>query len=82
MRPRLDINNMNLGLEQITVQGQGVNNFGAIVNNNTAVSTAPQQALRFVTLTGDTTFGGVKATPAPPTPAVGISVAPLRRRPP
>jgi autotransporter-associated beta strand protein len=53
----LDINNMNLGSEPIFVQGQGVGNNGAIVNSNTATSTAPQQALRFVTLTGDTTFG-------------------------
>ena len=54
----LDINNQNLGAEAITVQGTGVNGLGAIVNNNTGSSTTPQQALRFVTLTGDTTFGG------------------------
>ena len=55
----LDINNFNLGSEAITVQGAGVSNYGAIVNNNTATSTTAQQALRFVTMAGDTTFGGV-----------------------
>ena len=60
----LDINNQTLLSEAITVQGSGVlgvdgNPIGAIVNTNTASSNTPQQALRFVTLTGDTTFGGV-----------------------
>jgi fibronectin-binding autotransporter adhesin len=58
----LDINNQNLGAEAITVQGTGVlgpsGYYGAIVNNNTGSSTTPQNALRFVTLTDDTTFGG------------------------
>jgi autotransporter-associated beta strand protein len=54
----LDVNNMNLGDETVTVQGQGVNSAGAIVNNNMATSTVAQNALRFVVLTGDTTFGG------------------------
>jgi autotransporter-associated beta strand protein len=58
----LDINNMNLGSEQITVAGPGVGGTltnGAIVNSNQTTSNTPQQALKFVTLTGDTTFGGI-----------------------
>ncbi len=55
----LDVNNMNLGAEPVTVQGPGVGSAGAIVNNNTATSTTPQSALRLVTLTGDTYFGGM-----------------------
>jgi autotransporter-associated beta strand protein len=54
----LDVNGKNLGAEAITVQGQGVygpSGPGAITNNSTA---GQNNALRFVTLTGDTTFGG------------------------
>jgi autotransporter-associated beta strand protein len=57
----LDINNQTLATEAITVQGQGVygpGGYGAIVNNNQTVSTTPQNGLRFVTLNGDTYFGG------------------------
>jgi fibronectin-binding autotransporter adhesin len=50
----LDVNAQNLGSEQVLVQGMGYG-YGAIVNNNTTNQT---QALRFVTLTGDTYFGG------------------------
>ena len=45
----------NHGAERMKVQGEGVNGLGAIVNNGTAES---QNAFRFVTLTGDATFGG------------------------
>ncbi|MGA2060033.1 MAG: autotransporter-associated beta strand repeat-containing protein [Thermoguttaceae bacterium] len=52
----LDVNGLNLGAEAISVQGAGVDgSSGAIVNSST---TAQQNALRFVTLTGNTTFGG------------------------
>ena len=54
----LDINNQTLVTEAVTVQGKGVSEYGAIVNNNQATSTTPQNGLRFVTLTGDTYFGG------------------------
>jgi autotransporter-associated beta strand protein len=53
----LDVNAMYLGAEPITVQGTGVSGIGAIVNNN--ITTARYlNALQFVTLAGDTTFGG------------------------
>ncbi len=44
----LDLNGLNLGSKSVTAEG-------AIVNNNT---TAQLNALRFVTLSGDATFGG------------------------
>ncbi len=53
----LDVNSMYLGDEQITVQGSGVGGNGAIVNNN-ITDVRYLNALRFVTLTGDTTLGG------------------------
>ncbi|MGA2060921.1 MAG: autotransporter-associated beta strand repeat-containing protein, partial [Thermoguttaceae bacterium] len=54
----LDVNNQALGDEVVTVQGAGVGGNGAIINSNTASSTTAQNALRFVVLTGNTTFGG------------------------
>ena len=50
----LDVNNKNLGLEPVRVSGAGVGGAGAIINSG-----ADQiNALRDVTLNGDTTFGG------------------------
>ncbi len=60
----LDVNNFSLGAEPITVSGQGVGNAGAIVNTNTVTTATPQNALRLVTLTGDTTFGGTSSSAA------------------
>ena len=57
----LDVNNQTLVTEAVTVSGGSANGNGAIVNNNQTVSTTPQNALRFVTMTGDTTFGGSSA---------------------
>ncbi len=51
----LDVNGQNLGAEPVTVSGTGVGNAGAIVNSGGA----QLNALRFVTLAGDTTFGGI-----------------------
>jgi autotransporter-associated beta strand protein len=53
----LDTNGQNLGAEVITVQGDGVGlpGIGAIVNNSI---TTQMNALRFVTLAGNTTIGG------------------------
>jgi hypothetical protein len=48
---------MNLNAEAITVSGAGVDNLGAIVNNS---DVSQYNALRIVTLAGDTTFGGVQ----------------------
>lgn len=48
-------NALNLGLEPITVSGAGVFSQGAIINSG---SLAQQNAVRVVTLAGDTTFGG------------------------
>lgn len=50
----LDLNNLNLGAEPVTVAGSGINNAGAIFNNGGGQN----NALRFVTLAGDTTVGG------------------------
>ncbi|MFO1512998.1 MAG: autotransporter-associated beta strand repeat-containing protein [Verrucomicrobiota bacterium] len=52
---RLDLAGFNLGGEQIFVAGSGINGRGAIISS---LPTVQQNALRFVTLTGDTTFGG------------------------
>lgn len=53
----LDVNNLNLGLEPVTVSGAGVGGLGAIVENTgNAAFNAPN--LAYVTLTGDTVFGG------------------------
>ena len=54
----LAANALNLGFENITVSGRGVGGFGAIVNSNT---NQQQNSLRYVTLAGDTTIGGVSA---------------------
>jgi fibronectin-binding autotransporter adhesin len=48
-------NALNLGLEPITVSGNGIFNQGAIINSG---SLAQQNAVRVVTLAGDATFGG------------------------
>jgi autotransporter-associated beta strand protein len=50
----LDINGINLTTEPVSVQGSGVGNAGAIVNNGAQQTSA----LTNVTLTGDTTLGG------------------------
>jgi autotransporter-associated beta strand protein len=51
----LDLNGLNLGAESVTAQGAGASGAGAIVNSS---ATTQLNALRFVTLNGDTTFGG------------------------
>jgi fibronectin-binding autotransporter adhesin len=51
---RLDVNGQNLGAESVTVSGHGLANGGALFNS----AGAQNNALRFVTLAGDTTFGG------------------------
>lgn len=53
----LDVNDLNLGLEPVTVSGAGVGGLGAIVEN-TGSAAFNQANLAFVTLSGDTTFGG------------------------
>jgi autotransporter-associated beta strand protein len=52
----LDVNGQNLGAEPVTVQGAGVGGAGAIVNNGVADQL---NALRYVTLSGPSTFGGL-----------------------
>lgn len=52
---RLDVAAFSLGAEQVFVTGSGINSRGAIVNS---LNTGQLNALRFVTLTGNTTFGG------------------------
>jgi autotransporter-associated beta strand protein len=52
---RLDVRGNNLGAEPITVTGTGLGNAGAIVNTGSSQN----NALRFVTLSGATTFGGI-----------------------
>jgi len=50
----LDVNGFSLGAEAITVTGAGVDSAGAVVNNGTAQA----NAVRSLTLTGNTTLGG------------------------
>jgi autotransporter-associated beta strand protein len=50
----LDVNGFNLGLRPVTVSGAGVGTNGAIVNKGGTIF----PALAYVTLAGDTTFGG------------------------
>jgi autotransporter-associated beta strand protein len=52
---RLDIGGFNLGAEPLFVTGDGLGNAGAIVNSGGS----QQNALRFITLNGNTTFGGI-----------------------
>jgi|GEM_PF-3791557 len=53
----LDTANFNLGLEPVWVSGAGVNGLGALRNGVSSTDTSAD--FRDVTLTGDTTFGGV-----------------------
>jgi fibronectin-binding autotransporter adhesin len=50
----LDVGGFNLGGETVIVSGTGVGGLGAIINSGAE----QDNALRLVTLTGDTTFGG------------------------
>jgi autotransporter-associated beta strand protein len=50
----LDIGGQNLGAEPVTVSGSGTSGVGAIQNSGAAAL----NALQYVTLAGDTTFGG------------------------
>lgn len=50
----LELNGLNYGAEPVTASGAGVDGNGAIVNS----AGGQNNALRFVTLAGDTTFGG------------------------
>jgi autotransporter-associated beta strand protein len=51
----LDVNAQNLGAEAVTASGAGVNGTGAIYNSGGGQN----NAFRYVTLAGDTTFGGI-----------------------
>jgi autotransporter-associated beta strand protein len=51
----LDVNTFNISGEPVVVSGDGAGGGGAIVNNGTAAQTT---ALKYVTLAGNTTFGG------------------------
>lgn len=51
-------NTLVLGAEEFTVSGAGVHGLGAIINST---NISHYNALRFVTLAGDTTFGGTYA---------------------
>ena len=50
----LDVGGYNLGAEPVTVSGSGIAGAGAILNSGAVAL----NALQFVTLAGDTTFGG------------------------
>ena len=50
----LDVGGQNLGAESVTVSGSGLGGAGAIQNSGAAAL----NALQYVTLAGDTTFGG------------------------
>ena len=51
----LDVNGNNLGAEPVFVSGWGANSNGAVVSTS---SSAQDDALQHMTLTGDTAFGG------------------------
>jgi len=53
--PNIAANGVNLGLEPITVSGNGQSDVGAIVNSS---ALAQQNAIRVVTLAGNTSLGG------------------------
>lgn len=50
----LDVNGTSLGNELVTASGNGVNGEGTIYNSGAQITSG----LRYVTLTGDTSFGG------------------------
>src|SRR6185503_14902622 len=52
----LDVNAVNLGAENFIVSGAGHQGQGALINSS---GTGQNNAIRFVTLAGDATFGGV-----------------------
>ncbi len=52
----LDLNGLNLGLEPVTVEGAGASGSGALLSGSASTQS---NALRFVTLAGDATIGGV-----------------------
>ena len=54
----LDLNHFNIGLEPVTVAGGGVGGNGALVDNSGNASFLSPQSLAYVTLAGNTTFGG------------------------
>ena len=54
----LDVNGFNLGTESVSIAGTGVGGLGALINGS---ATTQNSALRFVTLTGDSTLGGTGA---------------------
>ena len=62
----MDLNHQAIGGKAITVQGAGVNSLGAIVDNSTSTYSGNSSDISFVTLTGDTTFGGVASTASNP----------------
>jgi autotransporter-associated beta strand protein len=53
--PNLAANTANLILDEVFVEGRGAGGGGAIVNNGSA---SQNNALQYVTLSGDATFGG------------------------
>src|SRR5439155_330941 len=65
----LDINALNLGAEPLSVQGAGAT--GAALINSSA--TAQTNALRFVTLAGDATFGGAGRWDIRPNPTATLT---------
>ena len=66
---RLDVNGINLGGEPITIQGTGIGNAGAIINNGAA----QQNALRFLTLSGSATIGGISRWDLRASPTASIT---------
>ena len=54
----LDVNGFNLGTEAVSIAGTGVGGLGVLINGR---ATTQNSALRFATLTGDSTLGGTGA---------------------
>ena len=62
----LDLNMLQLYAKPITVQGSGVGGNGAIVNNSTGTPAGTQYDVSNLTLSGDTTIGGISPTASNP----------------
>jgi fibronectin-binding autotransporter adhesin len=67
----LEVNGQSLGAEPVTVSGTGFGGTGAIVN--TVSATLANNALRFLTLAGDTTVGGSQRWDVRAAPSAALS---------
>lgn len=55
----LDLNNYNIGTEQVVASGTGVDGNGALVNNTLTTTGGGHKLIQYLTMAGDLTVGGV-----------------------